>query len=870
MKKLVQLICLFALLTIAGAASAATLLIDLRADDLPEGDLRSWTNQGAAGGVFTIADRPDDGIVDPNAVVQTVAGRKAVTFAGGAWMQSDITAPAGLTGAHPWTVMVWAYATSTTGEDCLFQWGDRGGGTAHFNFGTRAITFWNDVFYTNAPALNQWVHLAATYDGTNVRLYVNGTDDTVAARSLNINTGNYMRIARAMPNLWGTHPFGGAIASIQAYDAALTKQEIQVLTGLFEAGSLSPTGVSVRENGPASTIYVQINTNPITGQGPQTDLEVTLSLISTQKDIQLGTSPVGQPYVITVPAASYQTPIPISVLAEDDDIIESQHAVRVRAVVTAGDPDYLGKILVPNNGLAITVIDNDYTPCTAPGLTNGAYVDHFDCKWDYTQGPSSMWSGLMDTAGYTTDATSSISAAGALRLASANAFWSGNDTTGPYLYIDVTGDFEVETYISEYANSIAGQDGVLHNAGGIMVRLADPAAGGAGEDNIQASYFPIWGCGNILWYHNNGARTETDIADTAWDGSRYLKVVRKGAAFYCYHSPDGNTWIPFPSANPMIRQDMNVPTLQVGLYQCTFNNTLGFVDYDYFSLKKVRGHLTGTLNLTECDADAGTVQFQFETDGVKAPIADINVTVYAVAASGADPNSDPNDVVIGTAEMGQPYTFTVSPAQYSQPQLIQVAAVADATPEPDQLLTLQAQIASTDPNWNGLLISSDVLIHVMETPGLLLDTGDGVRVAEGDGPDTFTVRLKIPPLAWPVSVNITNAAGQVTVDPAQLSFDAASWKTPQVVTVSAVDDAVLEADPHATTLTLTAANGNEYDALAPLTVSVSILENECGAWGYVWGDFNRDCKVDVADLSEMAAAWLDCTNPYDTGCVDLR
>ena len=144
-------------------------------------------------------------------------------------------------------------------------------------------------------------------------------------------------------------------------------------------------------------------------------------------------------------------------------------------------------------------------------------------------------------------------------------------------------------------------------------------------------------------------------------------------------------------------------------------------------------------------------------------------------------------------------------------------------------------------------------------------------MAESGAADSFTVRLKVPPLA-PVTVDIADDSDpvQVTVSPIQLSFDGTSWKTPQTVMVTAEDDATLEDDPHATTLSLTATNGNEYDALDPVIVDVTILENECGAWDFLWADFDEDCDVDISDLSQLAADWLDCSRPYDPGCIDLR
>jgi hypothetical protein len=315
---------------------------------------------------------------------------------------------------------------------------------------------------------------------------------------------------------------------------------------------------------------------------------------------------------------------------------------------------------------------------------------------------------------------------------------------------------------------------------------------------------------------------------------------------------------------------MNVATLQVGVVN-SFGAPDANVQYNYFKLIPTRGSISGTLYLTESTGDTDTVQLQLDTEGFPAPLADIQVTLSATAAYGADPNSDPNDVKIGTSAKGEPYTFTIPAASYSQPQSVDVTAVIDAISELDQQLTLAADVVSTDPNWNGLFIASTAQITVMETPGLLVQTADGVEVSEGGAADSFTVRLKTAPAAAPVTVSVADNADpdQVGFSSASLSFGAADWMTPQTVTVNAIDDAVLETDPHGTTITLTPSNGGDYNVAAS-TVDVNILENECGAWGYVWGDFNTDCTVDLTDLLAFAGEWLTCSNPYDPGCLDLR
>ena len=46
-----------------------------------------------------------------------------------------------------------------------------------------------------------------------------------------------------------------------------------------------------------------------------------------------------------------------------------------------------------------------------------------------------------------------------------------------------------------------------------------------------------------------------------------------------------------------------------------------------------------------------------------------------------------------------------------------------------------------------------------------------------------------------------------------------------------------------------------------------VSANECGYWGYLDSDLNKDCKVDLGDLAIMVQEWLGCTDPADAECV---
>ncbi|MGW0482558.1 LamG-like jellyroll fold domain-containing protein [Nonomuraea sp. NPDC003214] len=79
---------------------------------------------------------------------------------------------------------------------------------------------------TASLPLNTWSHLAATYDGATLRLYVNGTQVAERAAGGPIRTdGGVLRIGGN--SLWGEF-FDGLIDEVRIYDRALTPAQIQL------------------------------------------------------------------------------------------------------------------------------------------------------------------------------------------------------------------------------------------------------------------------------------------------------------------------------------------------------------------------------------------------------------------------------------------------------------------------------------------------------------------------------------------------------------------------------------------------------------------------------------------------------------------
>ena len=83
----------------------------------------------------------------------------------------------------------------------------------------------SNVYGTAALSANAWTHLAATYDGMTLRLYVNGTQVSSAARTGSFGAStNPLQIGG--DSIYGQY-FNGAIDEVRVYNVALTQAQIQ-------------------------------------------------------------------------------------------------------------------------------------------------------------------------------------------------------------------------------------------------------------------------------------------------------------------------------------------------------------------------------------------------------------------------------------------------------------------------------------------------------------------------------------------------------------------------------------------------------------------------------------------------------------------
>jgi len=113
---------------------------------------------------------------------------------------------------YNWTIEVWTYCTNSAANQVVFAQGLSGGG------GRVALGIEGSVYLLqigsakaahNARTLNQWVHLCATYDGTNAKLFIDGT--LASSGSVSFSTATDQNLQAGIGSLgtgWDTSAYG--------------------------------------------------------------------------------------------------------------------------------------------------------------------------------------------------------------------------------------------------------------------------------------------------------------------------------------------------------------------------------------------------------------------------------------------------------------------------------------------------------------------------------------------------------------------------------------------------------------------------------------------------------------------------------------
>jgi hypothetical protein len=144
----------------------------------------------------------------------------------------------------------------------------------------------------------------------------------------------------------------------------------------------------------------------------------------------------------------------------------------------------------------------------------------------------------------------------------------------------------------------------------------------------------------------------------------------------------------------------------------------------------------------------------------------------------------------GTAS---PASLTFTSANWRTPQTVTVTGVDDNVPDGPRDYTIVTSPATSDDGRYSGLDADDVSVTNFDTdPGVSFVGSTDVVTSESGATATFGVVLNAAPTADVTMTLASSDVGEATVSPAQLTFTAANWNVPQTVTVTGVDDAIVD------------------------------------------------------------------------------
>jgi hypothetical protein len=176
-----------------------------------------------------------------------------------------------------------------------------------------------------------------------------------------------------------------------------------------------------------------------------------------------------------------------------------------------------------------------------------------------------------------------------------------------------------------------------------------------------------------------------------------------------------------------------------------------------------------------------------------------------------------------------PSSLTFNPTNWAAPQTVTITGVDDALVDGPQPYTIVISAAtSTDPEYNGIDPDDVSVVNADDESGaFVLSNTSGLVTTEAGGQATFAVHLTTAPTAdvtLPISSSNPNEG---SVSPSSLTFNASNYNQDQIVTITGVNDFVVDGNVQYTIITgpSTSADPN-YNGLNPADPSVLNMDND--------------------------------------------
>lgn len=246
--------------------------------------------------------------------------------------------------------------------------------------------------------------------------------------------------------------------------------------------------------------------------------------------------------------------------------------------------------------------------------------------------------------------------------------------------------------------------------------------------------------------------------------------------------------------------------------------------------------------------------------------------------------------------------LTFTQANWNVPQNVIVQAVQDTDREGNERyqVSLTVTIDIDDPNFQDKTVFTNIVVIDNDIPYISVSP-DCTELSESDPCTAKCLNVRLSHLPTADVMVLVSPEGRAVEeemirmvpplteadDPNKLIFTTGTWNINQQICLYARDnDWLTEAGeryiggevvltPYSEDVRYRvpglSAYGEEEENSGGLCeetiVEYNVKDDECGAWGYDFADFNEDCVVNLADAAQMYAQWLMCTQPYEDGCL---
>ncbi len=148
-----------------------------------------------------------------------------------------------------------------------------------------------------------------------------------------------------------------------------------------------------------------------------------------------------------------------------------------------------------------------------------------------------------------------------------------------------------------------------------------------------------------------------------------------------------------------------------------------------------------------------------------------------------------------TEGSASPSSLTFTPASWNIAQFATVIGVNDFVDDGDVGYSIITTASSSDSLYHGLAVPDALFVNVDDdTAGISVSLTSGLITTESGGAAQFTITLDAQPTA---NVSIALSSSDTTegiVSPSSVTFTTANWNTPRVVTITGVDDFLVDGD----------------------------------------------------------------------------